>query len=120
DLLARYPLIHQVESAERIARAWNLSREALDDYARTSHARAWDAAQAGRHAELIHWPGQDAEDGALVLDRDEGIRPATDPARMAAMKPVFRPVGDGRITAANASQIADGAALVLIGDREQA
>ncbi len=45
------------------------------------------------------------------------IRPATDPARMAAMEPVFRPAGEGRITAANTSQIADGAALVLVGPR---
>ncbi|MGB3837040.1 thiolase family protein [Castellaniella sp.] len=120
DLLARYPLIHQVESAERIAEHWRLDRQALDDYARASHARAWAAAQAGHHAELISWPGISADGQPLVLDRDEGIRSTTDQARMATMKPVFRPVGKGRITAANASQIADGAALVLVGDRDQA
>ncbi|WP_368649375.1 acetyl-CoA C-acyltransferase [Castellaniella ginsengisoli] len=120
DLLARHPLIHQVESAERIAEHWNLDRQALDDYARASHARAWAAAQEGRHAELLPWRGEDADGRPIDLVRDEGIRPATDPARMAAMAPVFRPVGEGRITAANASQIADGAALVLVGDHEQA
>lgn len=47
------------------------------------------------------------------LTRDEGIRPDTDPAKLAALKPSFRP--DGTTTAGNASPLSDGAAAVLLG-----
>jgi len=112
-LLERYPLIHQIESAERIAERWQLSQAEMDEWARESHARAWSAAQAGRHAELLPGPRADA-------GRDEGIREKTDPARMAAMAPALRPPGQGGVTAANASQLADGASAVLLADRDAA
>ncbi|KOF55286.1 acetyl-CoA acetyltransferase, partial [Achromobacter sp. DMS1] len=94
QLLERYPLVHQIESAERIAERWRLSRREMDEWARESHARAWAAAQAGRHAELL--PGPHAR-----ADRDEGIRERTDPGRMAALAPALRPPGEGGVTAAN-------------------
>ncbi len=112
-LLERYPLIHQIESAERIAERWQLSQAEMDEWARESHARAWRAAQAGLHAELLPGPRADA-------GRDEGIRETTDPARMAAMAPAMRPPGQGGVTAANASQLADGASAVLLADRDAA
>ncbi|EJO30458.1 thiolase family protein [Achromobacter marplatensis] len=112
-LLERYPLIHQIESAERIADHWQLSQAAMDEWARESHARAWAAAKAGRHAELLPGPQGGGH-------RDEGIREATDPARMAAMAPAMRAPGQGGVTAANASQLADGAAAVLLADRDTA
>ncbi|OAE53046.1 acetyl-CoA acetyltransferase [Achromobacter xylosoxidans] len=112
-LLARYPLIHQIESAERIASQWGLSQADMDAWARESHARAWAAASAGLHAELLPGPAQAAR-------RDEGIRETTDAARMAAMAPAMRAPGEGGVTAANASQLADGAAAVLLGDKDAA
>lgn len=112
-LLARYPLIHQIESAERIASQWGLSQADMDAWARESHARAWAAASAGLHAELLPGPVQAAR-------RDEGIRETTDAARMAAMAPAMRAPGEGGVTAANASQLADGAAAVLLGDKDAA
>jgi acetyl-CoA acetyltransferase family protein len=54
------------------------------------------------------------------LTRDEGVRTAVDPAKMAALPTIFRPAGDGVMTAANSSQLADGAAAVLIAGRERA
>ena len=112
-LLERYPLIHQIESAERIADQWGLSQADMDEYARESHARAWAAARAGRHAELL--PGPQG-----VEHRDEGIREKTDALRMAAMAPAMRAPGQGGVTAANASQLADGAAAVLLADHDTA
>jgi len=112
-LLERYPLIHQIESAERIASHWGLSQSDMDQWARESHARAWAAASAGLHAELLAGPP-----GAPR--RDEGIRETTDAARMAAMAPAMRAPGQGGVTAANASQLADGAAAVLLGDKDAA
>ncbi len=112
-LLERYPLIHQIESAERIASHWGLSQSEMDQWARESHARAWAAASTGLHAELLAGPP-----GAPR--RDEGIRETTDAARMAAMAPAMRAPGQGGVTAANASQLADGAAAVLLGDKDAA
>lgn len=112
-LLERYPLIHQIESAERIAEHWQLSQAVMDEWARESHARAWAAARAGLHAELLPSPQEAAH-------RDEGIREKTDPARMAAMAPAMRAPGQGGVTAANASQLADGAAAVLLADHDTA
>ncbi|WP_434641762.1 thiolase family protein [Achromobacter piechaudii] len=112
-LLERHALIHQIESAERIADHWQLSQADMDDWARESHARAWAAARSGVHAELLPGPQE-------AVHRDEGIREKTDATRMAAMAPAMRPVGQGGVTAANASQLADGASAVLLADRDTA
>jgi acetyl-CoA acyltransferase len=117
DLLARHELIHQGESAERLAEKYGLSRRDLDDFAAESHRRAGQAAQDARHQELITITGLDQDGRACTPTRDEGIRDQVDPARMAGLPPAFRPPGAGIVTAANSSQIADGAAAVLIADR---
>src|SRR5207302_6668866 len=54
------------------------------------------------------------------LDRDDGIREVIDPAKMASLPTVFRPQGNGVVTAANSSQISDGASAALIANREVA
>jgi len=112
-LLQRYPLVHQIESAERIAEQWGLTRAEMDAWSVQSHARAWAAASAGRHSELLAGP-------AGLPVRDEGIRERADPAKMATLAPALRPPGQGNVTAAQASQLADGAAAVLLADRQTA
>ncbi|CAM3750948.1 thiolase family protein [Castellaniella denitrificans] len=120
DLLARFPIPHQVESAERIAQSWRLSRRELDDYAIESHRRAHAARTAGLHTEILAMPGLGGGAGPAALAADEGIRAPVDEARVRGMAPVFRAPGDGRVTAANASQMSDGAAAVLVGRRAAA
>jgi acetyl-CoA acetyltransferase family protein len=120
DLLARYELIHQGESAERLADKWQISREEADAFAAESHRRAQAAAVAGLNAEIRPANGLDRDGQPMVATRDEGIRPVVDPAKMAALNTVFRPDGNGVVTAGNASQISDGAAAVLVGERERA
>ena len=120
DLLARYELIHQGESAERMAERWGISRAEADAYAAESHRRASRAAQAGWLTELLPTPGVDAEDRPIVLTADEGVRAVVDPVKMASLPIVFRPPGAGIVTAANTSQIADGAAAVLVGEQARA
>jgi acetyl-CoA acyltransferase len=120
DLLARYNLIHQGESAERMAERWQLSREALDDFAAESHRRAQAAAETALHSEILPTAGLDQAGERLTVTRDEGIRPVVDRAKMAALPTVFRPAGGGRVTAANSSQLTDGASAVLVGNREVA
>jgi acetyl-CoA acyltransferase len=119
ELFPRHELIHQGESAERVAERWGLSRQALDEFAIESHHRAWQslAAHAGR--ELLPTAGVDESGTPIPLARDEGVRERVDPAKVASLKPVFRETG-GVITAGNASQISDGAAAVLVGDESAA
>jgi acetyl-CoA acyltransferase len=116
-LKERYALVHQVESAELIADEWSIIRSEVDDYAKESHRRAQVAKVAGKHREIFSIAGVDADGDTLTLDADEGIRAMLDPAKMASMSPVFRSMETGVVTAANASQISDGAAAVLIGER---
>lgn len=109
--LAKFDLVSQGESAERMVDRFGLSRAALDRYSAASHAKATAAARAGKHREIVP-----LDSGVTA---DEGIRSNIDPGKMATLAPVFRPE-DGRITAGNSSQMADGAAAVLIGARHAA
>lgn len=104
-----YPLVHQGISAELMAEKWQLSREALDDYAYQSHQRAMQAMEQGHFARQI-LPIQLA--GGRVVDVDEGVRRPPDRVKMAALKPVFK--ADGVVTAGNSSQVSDGAAALLL------
>jgi acetyl-CoA acyltransferase len=115
-----YDLAHQGVSAELIADQWGLTRAAVDAFSAESHARAAAAIQAGRHAEILPTPGVNAEGQPFTLSWDEGVREKIDPARMAALPTIFRPAGNGVVTAGNASQISDGAAAVLVANRERA
>lgn len=123
DLLAQYELIHQGESAERIAEKWELSRLELDEFSAESHRRAWAAAEAGLNSEVVPQPGVDSAGTPLMVERDEGIRAVVDMEKMAELPTVFRPE-EGRlhgvVTAGNASQISDGASAVLVAERAAA
>jgi acetyl-CoA acetyltransferase family protein len=120
DLRAKVDLIHQGESAERVAEKWRLTRADVDEWAAESHRRASQAARAGYNREILPTPGVSGEGTSLILTRDEGIRDVIDRARMASLPTVFRPSGNGVVTAGNSSQIADGAAAVLLAQREVA
>lgn len=110
ELGRRHEIVHQGESAERIAAKYGLARATLDDFSRESHARATRATKDGKFQSQIFAVG--------TLSHDEGIRFEIDPKKMASLAPVFRK--DGVITAANSSQLSDGAAAVLIADGETA
>jgi acetyl-CoA acyltransferase len=116
----QYDLIHQGESAERLAERWNISRKEVDEFAAESHRRAAVAANAGSHTEIVPTPGLDAEGRHLSLARDEGVRDVINMEKMAALPVVFRPDGNGVVTAANSSQISDGSGAVLVANREVA
>lgn len=120
DLLEKQELIHQGESAERIAERWNITREDADALSAESHRRASAAAREGKNKEILPTPGLDAEDNEVELRSDEGIRPNIDPKKMSQLNTVFRPEGEGLVTAGNSSQISDGASAVLVADREMA
>ena len=118
DLLEKRELVHQGESAERIAEKWEITREDLDTFATESHRRASAAVHEGKNKEILPTPGLDGEGNEIELTVDEGIRPNIDTEKMAQLKTAFRP--EGVVTAGNSSQLTDGASAVLVGDREVA
>ena len=121
ELLAKHDLIHQGESAERIAERYHLSRRDLDEYAMESHLRAAAAYREGRFdRQILPTSGLDAEGEWVTMTRDEGVRESPNLERMLQLPTPFRPTGDGVVTAGNASQISDGAAALLLGDRDAA
>src|SRR5215217_4981410 len=120
DLLEKQDLIHQGESAERIAEGWKISRQDLDAFATESHRRASAAVREGKNVEILPSTGLDTDGNEVELTTDEGIRHNIDPEKMAQLGTVFRPAGEGVVTAGNSSQLTDGASAVLVGDRERA
>ncbi|MFE7589308.1 thiolase family protein [Kitasatospora sp. NPDC057512] len=100
------------ETAEEVATRYGIDRERQDAFALRSHQRAGAARKDGHFdAELV---AVERPDGVTV-GRDEGIREDTSLAKLAGLKPVFRP--GGTVTAGNASPMNDGAAgLLLVGE----
>lgn len=111
---ARYPdtPFSQFGGAEMMARKYGFDRAALDAYALESHHRAAAAAQAGKFdAEIVPLEVETAEGEKLVHKVDEGIRFDASLEKIASVKLLQE---GGVISAANASQICDGAAALLI------
>ncbi len=119
-LTERYPhLVPQGISAELISEKWNISRDDNDAFSVESHLRAAGATEEGRFDhEIVPIRVTTEEGGTELFARDEGFRPDTSVEKLAALKPAFKT--DGVITAANSSQISDGAAAVLVMSEEKA
>ncbi|GAB7008871.1 thiolase family protein [Halorubrum trueperi] len=98
-------------TAEKVAEEHEVSRQAQDEYAARSHQRAAEATDSGRFDDEI--VPVETEEG--LVEEDEGIRPDTTSEALADLPPAF--TGDGTVTAGNASQISDGAALTLVTSR---
>ncbi len=108
-LQALYNIIPQGLSAEMVAEQWGIKREELDEFAAGSHERAGRAIAEGRFKREI--VPITLADGS-VFEVDEGVRVPVNREKMAALAPSFKP--DGVVTAANSSQISDGASALLI------
>ncbi|WP_420750075.1 thiolase family protein [Rhodococcus sp. O3] len=114
--LARYDnfQFNQGLGAEMIAEKWGFSRTRLDELSAQSHE--WAAAAIDRGAFDAQIVPVETEDGTVA--RDEGLRRGTTVEKLAGLKPVFKE--DGVIHAGNSSQIADGAAALLVTTPEKA
>jgi acetyl-CoA C-acetyltransferase len=95
--------VNQFYGAEQIANQWNISREDMEEFAYNSHQRALRAIDEGRFEREITAYGD--------VTTDEGPRRNTTLEKMATLKVLFP---GGKMTAAVASQISDGAAAMLI------
>src|SRR5258706_760736 len=84
ELFKRHELIHQGESAERVADQWGLSRQGVDEVFQGNHAPATLAQKAGLNRELISVNGVSPDGQPLVFDCDEGVRAQINEAKMAS------------------------------------
>ena len=114
-LQERFNIVPQGISAEMIADKWGLKREELDALAAQSHEKAGRAIAEGRFRREI--TPVTLPDGAR-FDTDEGVRVPVNREKMAQLVPSFKP--DGVVTAANSSQISDGAAALMLVSPEKA
>ncbi|WCR11234.1 acetyl-CoA C-acyltransferase [Paracoccus stylophorae] len=102
--------------AEDCAAEFAFTREAQDDYARTSLSRATDAIASGGFADEIAPVTVTTRKGETVVETDEQPGNAR-PDKIPQLKPAFRK--DGTVTAANSSSISDGAAALVIGSARE-
>ena len=111
-LMDLYEIIPQGLSANRVAHKYGVTREEQDRFALGSHEKAIQAIDEGRFKNEIV-PVHVADNGnSHVVDTDEGPRRGSSYEKIASLQPAFEP--GGMITAANSSQISDGAAAVLV------
>ena len=119
--------ISMLETAEIVAKRYNVSRDAQDEYSLQSQQRTHAAQQAGKFDdEIVPLPSkmvfvdketkqQSVHD--VTLDKDEGNRPTTTLEGLQGLKPVIE---GGVITAGNASQLSDGASAAVLMDSKLA
>jgi acetyl-CoA C-acetyltransferase len=123
-LMAAWPGVYatMIATAENVARRYRIGRDAQDACALQSQQRTAAAQAAGAFdAEIVpidvvqalrDKQGQATGTQALRLQRDEGNRPDTTAAALAALKPVIGP--EGVVTAGNSSQLSDGASACVL------
>lgn len=106
------------QTAENVAKRFNVSRSDQDQFAFESQQRAKKAMETNRFAdELVAVTYRDRKGNEVVVDRDEHPRPDTTLEKLGKLAPIFQ---DGTITAGNASGVNDGASALLVVSREKA
>jgi acetyl-CoA C-acetyltransferase len=111
--IARFGVISgMIETADNLARDYQISREACDEYAAASHQRAAAAWAAGKFDdELVPVPVPQKRGDPVVFAKDEGVRADATPESLGALKALEK---GGVVTAGNASQQNDAAAACLV------
>ncbi|WP_151523371.1 acetyl-CoA C-acetyltransferase [Serinicoccus kebangsaanensis] len=110
-----------IETAENLRRDYRISREAQDELAVRSHQRAAAAQREGRFADELVPVEVPGRTGVTVVDTDEHVRPETDVAALAGLRPILgRSDPEATVTAGNASGQNDAAALCVVTTRDRA
>ena len=107
------------DSAEFIAQEYGVTRQAMDEFALSSHQKAIAASDSGKFKTEIapvEVPGRKGQ--VTIFDTDETPRRDTTLEGLSALKPAFQK--DGRVTAGNAPGLNDGAAAVVVANRKKA
>ena len=104
------------ETAENVAKQWNISRIAQDEFALQSQEKYFNALEKGKwEAEIVPVEILGGKEEKIMFQTDEHPR-RTSMEKLAALKPAF--AKDGTVTAGNSSGINDGAAAILLADEE--
>ena len=109
---------HMGNTAENVAKQWQITRQQQDEFAATSQQKAEAAMKSGRFKDEITPFTIKGRKGDVVVDTDEHPRADASTEDLAKLRPVFRK--DGTVTAGNASGINDGAAAVVLMTARQA
>jgi acetyl-CoA acetyltransferase family protein len=117
ELLEIYEMVPQGISAELVARKYGIDRKSMDEFSVRSHLRAAEATEKGYLRSQI-MPIEITNGTTELMDRDEGIRPNATYEAVSLLQPAFNP--EHSITAGNSSQITDGAAAVLLMEKQTA
>ena len=115
-----------LQTAETVAKRYDVSREVMDHYGAASQAKAIAANEAGRLQDevismtvtkkVMDKETKEVSDVQVTVDRDEGLRPSTY-EQVSSLRTVIE---GGTITAGNASQLSDGAAATVVMERGEA
>ncbi|MCY8515328.1 acetyl-CoA C-acetyltransferase [Bacillus atrophaeus] len=114
-------------TAEQVAKTYGVSREDQDAFAARSHQKAAKAISEGKFQDEIVpvevkvtqiRPDHKPSEKSFTFSQDEGVRPQTNTDILSSLRPAF--AMDGTVTAGNSSQTSDGAAAVMLMDREKA
>ncbi|MFO1132496.1 MAG: acetyl-CoA C-acetyltransferase [Hyphomicrobiales bacterium] len=103
---------HMGTTAENVAKQWQITRDMQDEFAVKSQNKAEAAQAAGKFKDEITPVTISTRKGDVVVDQDEYIKKGVNLEGVSKLKPAF--AKDGSVTAANASGINDGAAVVLL------
>jgi acetyl-CoA C-acetyltransferase len=108
-----YNDFHMGITCELVAEKYGVSRRDMDEFAFHSHRKAAAAQKDGRFKrEIVAVPVAGARGETKLVESDEGPRADIAIEKIGTMKPAFK--SDGTVTAANSSQISDGAAAVVV------
>lgn len=110
-----YHNFHMGSAAELGVKKYGLTRQQLDGYALISYKRAQEAASGNKFKAELFNITIEGKKGITIVERDEDIDKLI-PDKISLLKPVFE--NDGMLTAANSSNLNDGAAAILLGSSE--
>jgi acetyl-CoA C-acetyltransferase len=113
-----FDTVHMGITAENIADKWKITREQQDEFAVESHRRAASAIEKGHFKEQIVPVELKTRKGTVVFDKDEHVKADSTLEGMAKLRAAFKK--EGSVTAGNASGINDGAAAVVLMERQAA
>jgi 3-oxoadipyl-CoA thiolase len=117
-LAQRYGTDSMPETAENVAKQYDISREDQDEFALQSQMRAKEAMESGAfEEEIVPVVYKDRKGNEIIVDKDEHPRPDSSMEKLAKLRPLFE---GGTVTAGNASGVNDGASALLLMSADKA
>jgi acetyl-CoA C-acetyltransferase len=107
------------DAAEFIAQEYDVTREAMDEFAYNSHRKAIEASDSGKfNDEIVPVEVKGRKGKVTIIDTDEAPRRDTSLEILSGLRPAFQK--DGKVTAGNAPGLNDGAAAVVVASQTKA